>query len=67
MILKNLLSKFSVDFYKIYILCRDTLRECSTIQTKLGNELSEYCNEVEKTVLKPISNVLDVSLMRFFN
>ncbi|CAL1291674.1 unnamed protein product [Larinioides sclopetarius] len=37
----------------------DTLRECSSVQTKLGSELLDYNNEVEKLVLKPISSVLD--------
>ncbi|GBO12146.1 Rho GTPase-activating protein 17, partial [Araneus ventricosus] len=37
----------------------DTLRECSSAQTKLGSELLDYNNEVEKLVLKPISSVLD--------
>ncbi|GIY88576.1 rho GTPase-activating protein 44 [Caerostris extrusa] len=35
------------------------LKECSSVQTKLGTELLDYSNEVEKLVLKPISSVLD--------
>ncbi|KAF8795537.1 Rho GTPase-activating protein 17 like protein [Argiope bruennichi] len=37
----------------------DTLRECASVQTKLGTELLDHNNEVEKLVLKPISSVLD--------
>ncbi|GIY53722.1 rho GTPase-activating protein 44 [Caerostris darwini] len=37
----------------------DALKECSSVQTKLGAELLDYSNEVEKLVLKPISSVLD--------
>ncbi|XP_071034330.1 rho GTPase-activating protein 17 [Parasteatoda tepidariorum] len=37
----------------------DTLKECATVQSKLGAELLEYCNEVEKLILKPIAGVLD--------
>ncbi|GFY51721.1 rho GTPase-activating protein 44 [Trichonephila inaurata madagascariensis] len=37
----------------------DTLRECASVQTKLGTELLDYNTEVEKVVLKPISVVLD--------
>ncbi|GFT56724.1 rho GTPase-activating protein 44 [Nephila pilipes] len=37
----------------------DTLRECASVQTKLGTELLDYNTEVEKLVLKPISGVLD--------
>ncbi|KAG8191346.1 hypothetical protein JTE90_006092 [Oedothorax gibbosus] len=37
----------------------DTLRECATVQTRLGSELFDHCTEVEKNVLKPVSAVLD--------
>ncbi|XP_054706794.1 rho GTPase-activating protein 44-like [Uloborus diversus] len=40
-------------------LLGDTLRECAQVQTKLGNELLEYYNDIERTILKPISAVLE--------
>lgn len=51
--------------HNVYFLYRETLRECSTVQTRLGNELLDYYNEVEKSVLKPLSSVLEVSIMPF--